>query len=83
MNENNRKTGRKAKRGCDPGATMDKMANGALCLVGLAFLCFVFGAFLSGVAALAVAAVIILAILAVFVFSAIVSTQVLKNVPHR
>ena len=83
MNENNRKTGRKAKRGCDPGATMDKAANVALWLVGLAFLCFVFGSFLSGVAALVIAAVIVLAILAVFVFSAVVSARVLRNVPHR
>ena len=73
---------RKPSKGAGTGI-LDKLANVALCLVGLSAPCFVFGAFWWGAAALAVAAAIVLAILAVFVFSAVVSARVLRNVPHR
>lgn len=73
-----KKTNSRKKDGAGTGI-LDKLANGALCLVGLSVPCFVFGAFWWGVAAL----VIVLAILAVFVFSAVVSARVLRNVPHR
>lgn len=77
-----KKTNSRKKDGAGTGI-LDKLANGALCLVGLSVPCFVFGAFWWGVAALVIAAVIVLAILAVFVFSAVVSARVLRNVPHR
>lgn len=73
---------RKPSKGAGTGI-LDKLANVALCLVGLSAPCFVFGAFWWGVAALAVAGIIIVAILAVFVFSAVISVRVLKDVPHR
>lgn len=84
--ENEEMSGKKNSRkkdGGDISTVLDKLANVALCLVGISVPCFVFDAFWWGIAALAVAAVIILAITAIFLFGAVFTAKALKDIPHR